>query len=147
MTPVSPQRLRLLATLAIGAALLTNTGCASLGQGHACPSWASFGSPEARYEGAEAVVTTTSARPSGTQELFGVKASAYTVTVDRTEKGSTVSGQEIRVVSMPDPCDEGDLYPTGDPMETDQKVRLYLNPEENYWITLTPLEGVEPVEE
>ena len=48
---------------------------------------------------------------------------------------------------MPDPCDEGDLYPTGDPMETDQKVRLYLNPEENYWITLTPLEGVEPVEE
>lgn len=146
MSTASPRRIRLIAVLAIGAAALTAAGCASSAQGHACPSWVSFGSPEARAKGAEAVVTTTSVAPAGTQEVFGVAASAYTVVVDRTEKGSPVAGQSLRVVSMPDPCDEDDLYPLGDPMDAGQNLRLYLDSDEDHWSTLTPLEGAEPLD-
>ncbi|WP_146085359.1 hypothetical protein [Rathayibacter sp. AY1G1] len=147
MTSGSRHRIRVAAALTTGAALLTAAGCAPAVQTSGCPGWAYFGSAEARYEVAEAVITTASTRASGTQSVFSVAASAYMVTVDETEKGPFIAGETIRVVSMPDACSGTDLYPDGDPMDTDQPLRLYLRSGNGFWATLTPLEGAEPIEE
>lgn len=147
MTSGSRGRIRFAATLTIGAALLTDAGCAPAVQTSGCPGWAYSGSAEARYEAAEAVITTLSPRASGTQEVFDVAASAYMVTVDETEKGSPIAGETLRVASTPDSCSGTNLYPDGDPMDTNQPLRLYLSSGNGFWATLTPLEGAEPIEE
>jgi hypothetical protein len=115
-------------------------GCASSG-GASCPSWASFPTPQARYDEAAAVVTTESLAPSGTESVFRVDATAYDVVVDAVEKGGIEAGSTIRVVSMPDGC--GTAYLEADPMSGSQDLRLYLRNMEGQWATITPVDGVE----
>jgi hypothetical protein len=117
-------------------------GCSSGGSA-SCPSWASFPTPQERYEEAVMVVTTASATPGGTEEIFGVDAAAYDVVVDTIEKGKLPSSGKLRVISMPDPCGGEGLYSRGDPMATAGFLRLYLRDTDGLWATLTPDDGVE----
>ena len=48
---------------------------------------------------------------------------------------------------MPNPCDAEGLYPEGDPMSDSSALRLYLTDTEIRWATLTPFDGVEPLQE
>lgn len=115
-------------------------GCTTAG-GAGCPSWASFPTAQERYDESAAVVTTGSSRPSGTESVFQVDATAYDVQVATVEKGAVEAGSTIRVVSMPDGC--GTAYLEADPMSESQDLRLYLRSMGDHWVTITPIDGVE----
>jgi hypothetical protein len=121
------------------------TACESSPQA-SCPSWASFPTAQERYDEATAVVTTTAVVPSGTERVFQVDATVYDVTVGDAEKGSVRVGDTIRVISMPDACGGDAAYLESDPMSGAHALRLYLRNMDGQWATITPSDGVEPLE-
>lgn len=129
------------AALVIAATSIGATGC-SVFTTASCASWVDYSSTTQMEHDADAVVTTSSVSPAGTEKRFGVRAAAYDVEVATVEKGDVHARTAIRVVSTPDACGANGYYDGDDQMETAGPVRLYLFADGDDWATLTPFDGV-----
>ena len=76
---------------------------------------------------------------------FG-NARAYTFDVEEVHKGE-VQGPTVRIGSRADTCDGGDGYLSGDLLATDKRILVYLFEVTGGLMTLTPGQGVVPLEE
>ncbi|WP_281884292.1 hypothetical protein [Agromyces rhizosphaerae] len=140
-----PRRLGGAALALASVALLA--GCALddvglTGEGETCVSWVDFGTPEQAAGDADVVVLGTVAGRDGTERLFGLRASAWTVDVAELVKGPDTGDDALRVVSTPVTCTGGDAYPDGDPLDVDGEVYLFLTLDGGVLRTLTPTQGV-----
>ncbi|WP_353807806.1 hypothetical protein [Agromyces sp. SYSU T00194] len=140
-------RRRVAGVLLAGASVALLAGCAIgdvglPGEGETCVSWVDFGTPEQAAGDADVVVLATVAGRDGTERLFGISASAWTVEVDELVKGPDTGDDVRRVVSTPVTCTGGDAYPDGDPLDVDGQVYLFLTLDGGVLRTLTPTQGV-----
>lgn len=145
---------RTCATLAVAVgAVAAGAGCGVVGERtETCVSWVWFETPAAALADATVAVRTDGpARPAGTAELFGVDARVHTVRVAEVLKGADVQvGQELDVLSTPVTCTGGEVYPDGDPVDTDGPLVLFLHRDDDAggWRTITPDQGaVAPTED
>lgn len=137
----------LTAAALVGGAL---TGCATP---ESCVSWVSFDDEDARIADSDLVVDVDALERDGTQSMYGAEANVWTgeVTEVVSAQGGSIAaeGDEIRIVSTPETCTEGSPYPSGDPLDTDGVVRVYLHEGEagdGSWSLVTPFQGVGPLE-
>lgn len=118
------------------------TGCAAVGSttagsttttdtsGEACVDWVTFESPDEAAADAGVVLRGSVVEQEGTARIFGVEAHRWLLDVeevlDRPEPRGGVEppsevevapGERIAVVSTPETCSGGDLYPGGDPLD------------------------------
>lgn len=116
------------------------SGCGDRTASASCPSWASFTTPQDKYDAADLVVATSSSTRDGTTSIFGVDAHSYDIAVDEVLKGG--SGNEtVRISSMPDPCSGTAEYPDGDPLDTSDPLLTFATKQDGEWFTLTPFDG------
>lgn len=138
MTPSRPGRVAS-ASAALAAAALSGwlTGCAAVGSttttatsGEACVDWVTFESPDDAAADAGVVLRGSVVEREGTAPLFGVEASRWLFDVEevleRPEPRGGVEpppevevavGERVAVVSTPETCSGGGLYPGGDPLD------------------------------
>ncbi|MFC0674697.1 hypothetical protein [Brachybacterium hainanense] len=105
-----------------------------------CADWADFSDPALAFESADAVVVGTPAASTSTVPMMGVDAAVHEVAVRVVLKGEVEDGGTIEVASTPETCSDGGLYPSGDPLDTDAELLLYLTTPSTFGIraTLTP---------
>jgi hypothetical protein len=116
------------------------SGCTLL-QEATCVDWVNFASPEATAEDADVIVVGTVTGTTESTTLYGVSATVHEFSVDQVLKGE-LSDPTILVTSTPETCTPGGSYPTGDPLDSDSRVELFLDPEGSTWRTITPWDGV-----
>ncbi|MEU4387790.1 hypothetical protein [Promicromonospora sp. NPDC023805] len=125
------------ASATLAAALLGGvTGCAVLGStttatsGEACADWVTFKSPAEAASGAGVVLRGSVVERDGTARFFGVDAHRWLFDVEevleRPAPANDVEprpevevspGERVAVVSTPETCTAGGLYPGGDPLD------------------------------
>ena len=125
------------------------TGCSSP---KVCVSWAMIETPRAAFNEAAIVVVGTLTPTGNTVRLFGEKAAVYDVGVSHVLKGDLDEGALLTIASTPPTCSGEQVYPDGDPLDTDDEVVLFLNSggdrESNpsgSWHTITPYAAALPV--
>lgn len=121
-------------------------GCA--GTSMTCVSWVDFATPADALESAEHVVVGRVEERAGTTSLYGVDAHRYRVVAEASPLKDGGAGESLHVVSTPVTCSGDDVYPQGDPLDTDEPVVLFLTQDEvgDDWRTLTPRHGVAPAD-
>ncbi len=133
--------------------VLLVTACTGpLGGPTSCVDWASFPDDESRTAASEVVVVGQVHGPSGERSMFGTRAAVWDVEVIEVVKGEVRAGDHLDVASTPHTCTTS-LYPDGDPLDTDEPVRLYLSDTdfavdgtERGLALITPMDGVQPAE-
>jgi|GEM_PF-6475871 len=125
------------------ASLLTGmlTGCSSV----SCAQWVAFESDEQRTESADLVAVVADIRADGDMPIMGSLARAYLARVVEVTKGDAVIGDDIRIGSTADNC-ASDPYGEGDQMLLGDPLRVYLTAGEQGYTTLTPFDGVQPLD-
>lgn len=120
----------------------------------ACISWVTLEDDAARTEAADIVVEGRALERVGERAMFGVDAAVWGVEVERVLKGAAEAGSVIDVASTPRSCEVAGAYPEGDPLDTDDLLRLYLTDSdfevqdtEGGLALVTPFDGVAPAEE
>jgi hypothetical protein len=114
------------------------TGCAAVGStttttatsGEACADWVTFESPDEAAADAGVVLRGTVVEREGTARFFGVDAHRWLFDVEevleRPEPRGGVEpppevevapGERVTVVSTPETCSGGGMYPGGDPLD------------------------------
>lgn len=63
--------------------------------------------------------------------------------IDEVLKGD-VSPETTRVTSMPITCTEGNQYPDGDPLDTNERIIVFASTSNGEWFTLAPRDGTLP---
>ncbi|MGY4541314.1 hypothetical protein ACVWY0_001223 [Arthrobacter sp. UYNi723] len=112
--------------------------------GDTCVDWVRFETPQDQFDNANLVVIGKPLKRSGETSIYGYKARSHQVEIETVLKG--VPGQEpLLVASMPQTC--GKSYPEGDPLDTNQRVLIFASKQENEWFTITPSQGVLPLQE
>ena len=93
------------------------------------------------------VVVGTVAGTAGERAYYQETAPVHHFAVETVLKGQ-LDSDEIEVASPPQTCNgPGGPFPDGDPLETDQRVQLFLFEEEGEYRLITPYDGVEAAPE
>lgn len=124
---------------------IETTGAAAPGSGAvACVDWVRFESPQDQYDHAGLVLIGEPAGKDGETSIYGYKATTHLIKVEQVLKGEPGDGT-IRISSTPMTCTaDGESYPDGDPLDTDQRVIIFASKQGTDWFTLTPAQGVLP---
>lgn len=135
--------------VALGVLVLTAaSACASYpGRGveaEACVSWADLSDPRAAFEEADAVIIGRARASTNVTSMYGLDAAVHDVEVLQVFKGDL--GASVAVAATPETCTTGTPYPSGDPLDADDDLLLFLTQPAGRtpWSTVTPLDGVQP---
>lgn len=127
-----------------GSGIETASGGAPDGGTVACVDWVRFESPQDQYDHAGLVLIGEPAGKDGETSIYGYRAATHLIKVEQILKGEPGDGT-IRITSTPMTCTaDGESYPDGDPLDTDQRVIIFANKQGADWFTLTPAQGVLP---
>lgn len=133
--------------LALGALiLLAMSGCSVEPEGeeetYMCVSWSDLSDPQAAFDEADAVIIGRSSPASGVTRMFGVDAGVHEVEVLQVFKGEVAA--VALIASTPETCTTGAPYPSGDPLDAQGDLLLFLTEpsDDTPWSTLTPFDGV-----
>ncbi|UEJ82790.1 hypothetical protein Bra3105_00180 [Brachybacterium halotolerans subsp. kimchii] len=76
--------------------------------------------------------------------MYGLDAAVHDVEVLQVFKGDL--GASVAVAATPETCTTGAPYPSGDPLDADDDLLLFLTQPAGRtpWSTVTPLDGVQP---
>lgn len=134
-----------LAVTGIVAASLGLAGCSSFGvpASGVCIDWVYFDTPADAAGEADAVIVGTVDSQAGSTAYQGLRATTWSVSVDRWIKGGDGSGA-IVVTSLPRSC--GDTDDSMADAVGAGPVVLFLRDRESAWEILTPFQGVLPAE-
>lgn len=149
---VRRRRRATLLTLAALVGALGLGGCASSGS-ESCISWAPFDDEHTRSEAADVVIDAVVHDRVAEREMFGIRATVWSVEVTAALKGEVGAGDRLEVASTPVTCAD-ETYPDGDPLDTDGLVRLFLT-DSDFGIDatdsglalITPFDGVRPADD
>lgn len=128
--------------------LLAASGCASdPGRGvkaEACVSWADLSDPQAAFDEADAVIIGRSSASTTVTNMYGLDAAVHDVEVLQVLKGDLADTEAI--AATPETCTTGAPYPSGDPLNADEDLLLFLTQPAGGtpWSTVTPLDGAQP---
>lgn len=127
--------------------LLVISGC-SVGsweddEVHECVSWADLSDPQAAFDEADAVIIGRSSPRTEATSMYGLEAAVHKVDVLQVFKGDLAEVELI--ASTPETCTTGAPYPSGDPLDTEEDLLLFLTEPsgDTPWSTLTPFDGVQ----
>jgi hypothetical protein len=127
------------------------TGCVTA---YSCASWVDYEDEQSRIDDSDLVVDVVVTGRDGTEPMFGAQADAWSAevrSVVSTDSDDPVrDGDRIRIVSTPDTCASGGMYASGDPLDTEGEVRVYLresSTDDESWDTITPFDGVGPLDD
>jgi len=88
--------IRLVLPIATALAMVVGLSSCWVAQPRACASWPDYVTTAQMEEAASDVVVSDSVNARGTEEIFGVDAAAYDITVTETHEGEIEPGSEIR---------------------------------------------------
>ena len=118
------------------------SGCGSYTS--ACVDWVDFVTPADAAADAQYVLVGSVVGSAPNRHLFYLPAPVHRFVVDEVLKGDLSAGDEIEVASVPQTCNgEAGAFPEGDPLETDQRVEIFLFEEDGEFRLITPFDGVE----
>jgi hypothetical protein len=127
------------------------SGCVTA---YSCASWVDYPDEQSRIEDSDLVVDVVVTGRDGTEPMFGAQANAWSAevrSVVSADKDAAVrDGDRIRLVSTPDTCASGGMYASGDPLDAEGEVRVYLresSTSDESWETITPFDGVGPLDD
>jgi hypothetical protein len=127
------------------------SGCVTA---QSCASWPDYQDEQSRIDESDLVVDVVVIGRDGTEPMFGADANAWIAevrsVVSADDPEAVRDGDPIRLVSTPDTCASGGMYASGDPLDTRDEVRVYLvesSTSDGSWNTITPFDGVGPLEE
>ena len=126
---------------------LIGSGCGILpGSGaETCVDWVRFETPQEQYDNASLVLIGKSVGSDGATSIYGYKATAHRIEIERVLKGDPGDGP-LRISSTPQTCTGGESYPEGDPLQTEQRLIIFANRQGSGWFTMTPAQGVLPLQ-
>ena len=139
----------------VTAALLVVAPLSGCVTAQSCASWPDYQDEQSRIDESDLVVDVVVIGRDGTEPMFGADANAWIAevrsVVSADDEGAGVhDGDPIRLVSTPDTCASGGMYASGDPLDTQDEVRVYLTESgtsDGSWNTLTPFDGVGPLDD
>jgi hypothetical protein len=111
-----------------------------------CPGWVDYSDPNEAFAAADAVLVGQVLERDGVMADDLGDSRAYTFNVEEVHKGD-VEGPTVRIGSRADTCDAGNGYTSGDLLATDERILVYLTQVQGGLMTLTPGQGVTPLEE
>ena len=125
--------------------LVLTTGCMTEPpHAEACVDWVRFEDPQDQFDQAALVIIGKPVKQDGETNMYGYTARTYLVEIETVLKGE--QGQKtVLISSTPQTCTGGVSYPDGDPLDTNQRVLVFANKQDNKWSTLTPQQGVLPL--
>ena len=134
-------------TVVCGLVAAALSGCAT--STSVCVDWVDFATPADAAVDAQLVLVGTVTGSAPQRQLFYLPAPVHRIAVESVLKGQLPAGtREIDVASVPQTCNgEAGAFPDGDPLETDQRVEIFLFEEDGEYRLITPFDGVEPAPE
>lgn len=114
---------------------------ASRGGQVVCVDWVWFETPQDQYDKAALVLIGKSVGQVGETTIYGSKAPTHLVEVEQVLKGNPGEGN-LRISSMPQTCPGSESHLDGDPLDTSQRVILFVIKKDGDWFTMTPSQGV-----
>jgi hypothetical protein len=112
--------------------------------GATCVDWVGYSTLDDVAADAQLVVVGTVAPATSTVNLFGDDVPVHTVTIETYLAGS-YPGATIEVAAVPDTCSGTEPFAAGDPLDTTERVELFLVRTSGIWRPLTPRSGIEVV--
>ena len=125
--------------------VLPLAGCAE--STSVCVDYVDFETPAATAAGVAVVVVGTVVGTAGQRTIYGEPAPVHRFAIESVLKGDVPGdATEIDVASVPQSCngEERGPFPDGDPLDTGERVELFLSEEGGAYRTITPWDGVEP---
>lgn len=109
----------------------------------ACVDWVRFETAQDQYDNAAVVLIGKSVSQVGETTIYGSKAATHLVEVEHVLKGNPGEGN-LRISSMPQTCSGSESHLDGDPLDTSQRVIIFVTKQGGEWFTMTPAQGVLP---
>jgi hypothetical protein len=147
------RRARPTTLIVAGAIVLTAAlaGCSALpfapfGTTQECVSWVDLDSQQMMADSAQVIVVGRVIEQVGEADLLGGIARVYRFAVDESSD-DTLVGTDIEIASRSDGCST-DPYGQGDPLDTDERIAVFLSSDEQWsgLATLTPFDGIVPAD-
>ena len=138
--------MRLGSLLGVAALVVLPLGGCAMETSSICVEYVDFETPAAAAAGVAVVVVGTVVGSAGQREIYGEPAPVHRFAIESVLKGEVPGdAREIDVASVPQSCNGADRgpFPDGDPLDTTDRVELFLSEEDGAFHTVTPWDGVE----